>query len=115
MRLLGRDIKKTIIIDNLRENFDSTCPNNGLEIESWYGIDMADTELKRLIPFLKQIALNQEKDVRPIIEKYRDNYEKYLEDSEKSKGSGGEKASENFMMKPRGSKKYSSIFELNQL
>ena len=53
MRLIGRDIKKSIIIDNLRENFWTTCPENGLEIESWYGIDMADTELKKLIPFLK--------------------------------------------------------------
>ena len=53
MRLLGRDIKKTIIIDNLKENFWSTCPNNGLEIKSWYGVDMCDQELKNFIPFLK--------------------------------------------------------------
>jgi CTD small phosphatase-like protein 2 len=45
LRLLGRDIKKTIIIDNLRENFWSTCPDNGIEIESWYGDDLDDTEL----------------------------------------------------------------------
>jgi len=56
MRLIGRDIKKSIIIDNLKENFFTTCPNNGIEIESWYGEDLDDVELLKLIPFLKGIA-----------------------------------------------------------
>ena len=52
--MLGRDIKKTIIIDNLADNFMSTCPDNGIEIESWYGDDPSfiDSELLKLIPFL---------------------------------------------------------------
>jgi len=54
--MIGRDLKKTIIIDNLKENYDSTCPNNGIEIESWYGDDMDDKELIKLIPFLKAIV-----------------------------------------------------------
>lgn len=74
MRLLGRDIRKVIIIDNLKENFMSTCPNNGIEIESWYD-DLDDKELKKLLPFLKAIVLNEEKDVRPILKYYRDNYQ----------------------------------------
>ena len=54
LRLLGRDIKKTIIIDNLLANFIDTCPLNGIEIESWYGDDpnFTDIELLKLIPFL---------------------------------------------------------------
>jgi len=73
LRLLGRDIKKTIIIDNLKENFWSTCPNNGIEIESWYGEDLDDTELLKLIPALKCIVQNEEKDVRKVIKHYRED------------------------------------------
>jgi CTD small phosphatase-like protein 2 len=64
LRLIGRDIKKTIIIDNLKENYMSTCPDNGIEIKSWYGEDLDDTELLKLIPFLKSIVENEERDVR---------------------------------------------------
>ena len=70
MRLIGRDIKKTIIIDNLKENYISTCPDNGIEIKSWYGEDLDDTELLKLIPILKSIVENEEKDVRKVIKKY---------------------------------------------
>lgn len=80
MRLLGRDIKKTIIIDNLKENFWSTCPNNGIEIESWYGEDLDDRELYKLIPFLRGLVENEEKDVRKVIKRYRDNFEGYVND-----------------------------------
>jgi len=74
LRLIGRDIKKTIIIDNLIENFESTCPNNGIEIKSWYGDDLEDKELKNLIPFLKLLVENEEKDVRKVLKMYKDNY-----------------------------------------
>ena len=80
MRLIGRDIKRSIIIDNLKDNFISTCPNNGIEIESWYGDDLDDTELLKLIPFLKAIVQNEERDVRKVLKMYRDNHEQYLED-----------------------------------
>ena len=74
LRLIGRDIKKTIIIDNLIENFWSTCPDNGIEIESWYGDDLDDTELQKLIPFLVGIVKNEERDVRKVLKMYRDNH-----------------------------------------
>lgn len=80
LRLLGRDIKKTIIIDNLKENFWSTCPNNGIEIESWYGEDLDDTELMKLIPVLRAIAENEEKDVRKVIKHYRRDLAQYAID-----------------------------------
>ena len=32
---LGRDLRRTIIVDNLAENFQST-PQNGIWVESWY-------------------------------------------------------------------------------
>ena len=37
LRLLGRDLRSTIIIDNLKENFESTTPDNGIEIENFEG------------------------------------------------------------------------------
>lgn len=81
LRLIGRDIKKTIIIDNLKENFESTCPNNGIEIISWYGYENEeDKELKNLMPFLKALVLNEEQDVRPVLKYYRNNYLQYVKD-----------------------------------
>lgn len=80
LRNLGRDIKKTIIIDNLRENFWTTCPNNGIEIESWYGDDLDDTELLKLVPVLKTMAINTERDVRKVIKHYRADLPRYSED-----------------------------------
>ena len=41
LRLLGRPLERTIIIDNLAENFIHTTPTNGLWVESWYD-DMDD-------------------------------------------------------------------------
>lgn len=79
LRLLGRDIKKTIIIDNLKENFMSTCPNNGIEIKSWFE-DLEDKELKNMIPFLKAMVLNEEKDLRPLLKYYRNNHTQYVND-----------------------------------
>jgi len=45
--MLGRPLERTIIVDNLRENFHETTPNNGIWVESWYS-DMADRVLPRL-------------------------------------------------------------------
>lgn len=52
---LGRDLSKTIIIDNLAENFNQTTPDNGIWVESWYD-DMDDKVLGLLIPFLIDIV-----------------------------------------------------------
>lgn len=80
LRNLGRDIKKTIIIDNLKENYDSTCPYNGIEIQSWYGDDLDDTELLKLIPVLRNLVVNDELDVRKIIKYYGDGLLDYAKD-----------------------------------
>ena len=52
---LGRSLERTIIIDNLAENFNMTTPANGIRIPSWFD-DMDDTMLLALIPFLKDIV-----------------------------------------------------------
>jgi len=54
LTLLGRDLKKTIIIDNLYESF-MRQPDNGILIANWYD-DMEDQELVVLISFLKSLV-----------------------------------------------------------
>ena len=51
LNLLGRNLKRTIIVDNLAENFTATTPLNGIWVESWYD-DMQDQVLPRLQKFL---------------------------------------------------------------
>lgn len=58
LKNLGRDLSRTIIIDNLAENFNYTTPLNGIWVESWYD-DMDDNILGLLIPFLKQVVENR--------------------------------------------------------
>lgn len=48
---LGRPLNKTLIIDNVAENF-SQQPDNGIFIKSWFD-DMSDTALPELAPLLK--------------------------------------------------------------
>jgi CTD small phosphatase-like protein 2 len=59
---IGRDIKRMIIIDNLKENF---CwqKQNGIHIRSWYD-DPQDTQLYQLVPLLKSIVTDGFTDVR---------------------------------------------------
>ena len=51
MRQLGRPLERTLIIDNLSENYESTTPDNGLQVPSWFD-DLDDTILSLLIPYL---------------------------------------------------------------
>ena len=51
---LGRDLKKTIIVDNISENF-LLQPENGIPIKSWF-VDPHDTSLMELAPLLQQIV-----------------------------------------------------------
>ena len=51
---LGRDLKKTIIIDNIEENFCEQR-DNGIPIKGWY-TDPHDKEFERYTPFLKSLV-----------------------------------------------------------
>lgn len=68
LRNLGRNLEKTIIVDNLAENFLYTTPENGIWVESWYD-DMDDNILNLLLPFLKEIVTEKVEDVRKILTK----------------------------------------------
>lgn len=48
---IGRDLKKTIIVDNIAENFQLQ-PGNGIFVKTWFK-DPADTVLLKLIPLLR--------------------------------------------------------------
>ena len=69
---LGRDLARTMIVDNLQDNF-RLQPNNGIPIKTWND-DMNDNELNHLCKFLKQLYTCQIKDVRYIIKSVREEF-----------------------------------------
>jgi len=66
---LGRDLDRTLIIDNVQENF-MLQPHNGIFICTWYD-DLHDTALFALTPLLDELHATRAK-VPEILDKYRD-------------------------------------------
>ena len=67
---MGRDINRTIIIDNISDNF-ILQPDNGIFISTWYD-DMRDRFLDEITPLLSEIVVKKVPDVRRALRAYRD-------------------------------------------
>lgn len=65
LSLLGRELSKTIIIDNISDNF-IIQPDNGIFISTWYD-DMSDRFLDEITPLLSEIVEKQVPDVRKAL------------------------------------------------
>jgi CTD small phosphatase-like protein 2 len=74
--MLGRDIKRVIIIDNVSENFQMQY-ENGIFISSWVG-DETDDTLLHMAKLLKTIAAAKPADVRITLRNYRDRFMRKL-------------------------------------
>jgi len=66
---LGRDMERTLIIDNVQENF-MFQPDNGIFISTWYD-DPYDAALPELTPLLEELITTRAK-VPEILDKYRE-------------------------------------------
>jgi len=69
LRRLGRDLDRTIIIDNVQENF-MLQPDNGIFIAPWYE-DPTDSVLKTLTPLLEEMVTTRST-VPDILQRYKD-------------------------------------------
>eukprot|EP01035_Chromulina_nebulosa_P021864 gene21864-28303_t len=72
LTVLGRDLSKTLLVDNSPHAYGYHI-DNGIPIESWFD-DSNDTELLKLIGFLKKIENNID-DVRPIVHEHFKTYQ----------------------------------------
>jgi len=68
---IGRSLNRTIIIDNLPDNF-VLQPNNGLAIKTWTD-DINDTQLPDLMKILTQIYNSKVFDVKDIVKKVNEH------------------------------------------
>jgi len=77
LSILNADLSKTIIIDNVPENFNRHRAN-GIFIKSWYS-DSSDTALRDLIPVLKDIVKSKTQDVRVYLKNFRQRLIEHIE------------------------------------
>ena len=73
---LGRDLNKTIIVDNLADNF-KLQQNNGIQIGTWID-DMKDTQLNDLGKILVEIVNKNPQNIRNIIKKLKEDCNKKM-------------------------------------
>ncbi len=70
LSLLGRDMNRTLIIDNISDNF-ILQPDNGIFISTWYD-DMNDNFLEQISPLLVELVEKKVPDIRKGLRAYRD-------------------------------------------
>lgn len=69
LSLLNRDLGKTVMVDVAEDSW-ALQPENAIPMKPWDG--KSDDTLVRLIPFLEYLATQPVKDVRPILNSFRD-------------------------------------------
>ncbi|KAK6201379.1 mitochondrial inner membrane protein required for protein import [Scheffersomyces amazonensis] len=69
LSLLNRDLGKTVMVE-VDPNCASLQPENSIVLNPWDG--QADDYLVKLIPFLEYLATQPVKDVRPILNSFKD-------------------------------------------
>lgn len=57
---MGRDLKRVILIDDIKTNF-GPCPENGIEVSSWFG-DKTDNQLYEVTKIIERIQHHDERD-----------------------------------------------------
>lgn len=70
LSMIGRDLTRTIIIDNIEENYMKQ-PENGVKIPSFFGVQ-DDVKLLGLAKELKKVISVLPNDVRPFLSNIRD-------------------------------------------
>jgi CTD small phosphatase-like protein 2 len=78
--MLGRDLSKTIIVDNIPSNF-KLQPKNGIYITTWTG-EEGDCCLLNLMPVLELLVKKQVPDVRVGLEEISKYMEEQLQKGE---------------------------------
>ena len=68
---LGRNLKRTIIVDNMKQNYKNQ-PRNGITIRPFWGKDVEDSALVDLLEILQKIAF-EKIDVAQGLEKYKED------------------------------------------
>ena len=68
---LGRDLNKTIIVDNMKQNYKNQ-PNNGITIRPFWGKDVEDSALVDLLDILQKIA-DRKMDVVNGLKQYKED------------------------------------------
>ena len=75
LNILGRDLDRTVIVDNSLEAFGFHL-ENGILIGSWFGDDTEDDELMRLLAVLRRMVDGRER-VPDFIRRTLDNAGKF--------------------------------------
>ena len=65
--MIGRDLSRSIIVDNIASNF-KLQPRNGIAISTWVG-DPQDVALLNLIPVLRKLVVEKVNDIRDGLER----------------------------------------------
>jgi CTD small phosphatase-like protein 2 len=74
---IGRDLQKTLLVDNIAENFQLQ-PHNGVFIKTWIS-DPNDTSLFDLAPILIKIVTENIKDIRNFMKNLCDTDQRVLQ------------------------------------